>query len=89
MIAGRLEFRIQEEAKARIEAAAALAGQNVSDFARSAVLERAEAILRPQEQTLVPPDFFDALLRELDAPATTNERLTRAAREARKSIRRQ
>lgn len=33
--------------------------------------------------TLVPPDFFEALMAELDAPAEQNNRLAAAARRAR------
>ena len=42
----RFEFRVRPEDKARIEAAAALAHESASDFARAAAIERADAILR-------------------------------------------
>ncbi|MDN5859283.1 MAG: DUF1778 domain-containing protein [Pseudonocardia sp.] len=76
----RFEFRIPPEAKTRIEEAAALSGETASDFARQAAIARAEEILSRQTTTLVPPDFFDVLLRELDEPAEPNERLADAAR---------
>lgn len=76
----RFEFRLQAEAKTRIEEAAALSGETASDFARHAAIARAEEILSRQRVTLVPPDFFDALIRELDEPAEPNERLAEAAR---------
>lgn len=78
----RFEFRIQPDAKQRIEAAAALINESASDFARAAALNRADEILQRQEQTLVPPDFFDTLLRELDRPPARNDRLARAAKRA-------
>ncbi len=76
----RFEFRLQPEAKTRIEEAAALSGETASDFARQAAISRAEEILSRRAMTLVPPDFFDALMRELDQPAEPNERLAEAAR---------
>ncbi|HEX5497342.1 MAG TPA: DUF1778 domain-containing protein [Mycobacteriales bacterium] len=79
----RFEFRVQAEIKARIEAAAALEHESASDFARTAAIERADGVLRRSEATVVPPDFFDALLDALDAPIERNARLTAAARRAR------
>lgn len=79
----RFEFRVRPEVKARIEEAAALTHESASDFARAAAEARAEEILRRQEATLVPDDFFDALLAELDQPAERNARLSAAAQRAR------
>lgn len=81
--AARFEFRIPPEAKQRIEEAAALSGESASDFARRAAIARAEEILRRRERTMVPPDYFDALLRELDEAPVRNARLADAARRAR------
>lgn len=83
----RFEFRVRPEVKARIEAAAALAHESASDFAREAAVERAEAILRRDEVTLVPPGFFAALLAELDDLDEPNKRLAAAARRARGVLR--
>jgi len=74
----RFEFRVRPEDKARIEAAAALAHESSSDFARTAAIERADTILRRSEATVVSPDFFQALLDELDAPTEPNARLRAA-----------
>lgn len=82
----RFEFRVQPEAKSRIEAAAAMEHESTSDFARTAALERADHVLRRSEVTVVPPDFFDALLDALDAPVERNARLTAAARRAREVL---
>lgn len=79
----RFEFRVHPDAKSRIETAAALTHESASDFARTAALQRAEDILRRQEATLVPPDFFDALLTELDKPIERNERFSAAVHRAR------
>jgi uncharacterized protein (DUF1778 family) len=83
----RFEFRVRPEDKARIEAAAAIAHESASDFARAAAMERAEAVLHGQEVTLVPPDFFDALMDSLDRPAARNQRLSEAASRARELLR--
>ena len=83
----RFEFRVRPEDKARIEAAAAIAHESASDFARAAALERAEVVLRRQEVTLVPADFFDALMSSLDQPPVRNRRLSWAAKRARELLR--
>jgi uncharacterized protein (DUF1778 family) len=79
----RFEFRVHPDMKIRIEAAATLVHESASDFARAAAVARADEILGRQEATVVPPDFFEALLAELDRPVERNARLTRAARRAR------
>lgn len=80
----RLEFRIRLDRKSRIERAAALVHEPVSEFARSAAEERADRIIRESEAvTLVPPGFFDDLLDAFDAPAQANPALSRAADTAR------
>lgn len=83
----RLEVRVRPESKARIEWAAALVNAPVSEFVRSAVEERAERIVGEHEaQTRVPPEFFDALLSALDAPAQPSDALARGARRARRAL---
>jgi uncharacterized protein (DUF1778 family) len=85
----RFEFRVSPDVKARLENAAALMHQPVSDFARTAALERAEQVLREHERvTVVPSAFFDELLTALDQPAKPNEMLAAAAERARKHVRR-
>ncbi len=79
----RFEFRVAPDVKERIEAAAALAQEPASDFVRAAAVERAEAVLRRSEVTLVPPDFFDLLTNQLAAPDEPDPRFAQAARRAR------
>lgn len=74
----RFEFRVDPDSKNDIEKAAAVSGESASDFARRAAVERAQAVLAQQRVTVVPSDFFDDLMAELDAPLKPNER-TRAA----------
>jgi uncharacterized protein (DUF1778 family) len=81
--ATRLEFRIRPEAKQRIQQAADLLALPVGDFVRSAAEIRAEQVIRNNASTLVPVDFFDALLRALDQSARPNAALKRAARRRR------
>jgi uncharacterized protein (DUF1778 family) len=79
--AARFEFRLRPDVKERIEHAASLVHQTASDFARTAVEERAELVLREHAvMTTVPGEFFDALLVALDEPARPSEALRAAAR---------
>ncbi|ONH33604.1 hypothetical protein BL253_00870 [Pseudofrankia asymbiotica] len=61
--------------------AASPANETVSDFARTAVEERAAAIIREHDLvTRASPDFFDDLLAALDAPpAEPNDALSLGA----------
>ncbi|MEV7218170.1 DUF1778 domain-containing protein [Kitasatospora cineracea] len=86
MRTARFEFRLQPDAKARIETAAALTDESASDFARTAAVERAEAVLRAHQTTVVPQDYFDRLLAALDEPGERNEALAHAAKRARDMI---
>lgn len=83
----RLEFRIRPERKSRIERAAELVHEPVSEFARTAAEEKAERVIREHEATTtVPADFFDHLLDALDAAPRANAALARAAQQARETI---
>lgn len=83
----RLEFRVRPERKERIERAAELMHEPVSEFARTAAEEKAERVIREHEATTtVPTAFFDDLLDALDAPARANAALTRAAKQARETL---
>ncbi len=85
--AARFEFRLRPDAKQRIERAAQLVHESASDFARSAVEERAEQILREHDLlTTVPGSFFDELLAALDRPPVGNDALARAARRSRQIV---
>lgn len=83
----RLEFRVRPERKSRIERAAELVHEPVSEFARTAAEEKAERVIREHEATTtVPAEFFDELLDALDAAPRANAALARAARQARETI---
>lgn len=88
MRTARFEFRLDPDAKERIETAAELAEESTSDFARRAVVERASDVLRAHQATVVPQSYFSELLAALDQPDERNETLTRAAERARDLIKR-
>jgi uncharacterized protein (DUF1778 family) len=84
----RLEFRIRSDTKRRIEHAASLVGESVSDFARSASEQRAEQVLLDNDAiTIVPADFFDQLMDALEDEPMPNAPLARAASRARDAAR--
>lgn len=86
----RMEFRLADESKARMERAAEIVQVPLSDFVRSAAEERTEQILRDHDATLtVPAAFFDELFAALDAPAQVNENLAAAFRRRRDLVTRQ
>lgn len=86
----RLEFRLPDESKARMERAAEIARVPLSDFVRTAAEERTEEILREHEATVtVPAAFFDDLLAALDTPAKANKNLAKAFRRSRELVTRQ
>jgi uncharacterized protein (DUF1778 family) len=72
----RIESRVPPEARARIEQAAAMAG--VSSFMVDAAVERADELIAQETMTIVPADYFDALLAALDEPDPA-PRLAKAA----------
>lgn len=75
----RLEFRLPDDSKARMERAAEISRVPLSDFVRTAAEERADEILRAHDATItVPSAFFDELLAELDQPAEPNAALKAA-----------
>jgi uncharacterized protein (DUF1778 family) len=77
----RLEARLSSEQRAQIEHGAALAGESVSSFVVVAAVDRAKAIVHERTTTVVPDEYFDALISALDEPAAA-PRLQRAARAA-------
>jgi len=62
----RVEMRLSHHDRTQIERAAERLDENVSDFTRSAALERASRILGRSDQTLMDAQQFDALVTSLD-----------------------
>lgn len=80
----RLEFRVRPDRKSRIERAAELVHEPVSEFARTAAEEKADRIIREYEATTtVPAEFFDEMVDAFDAPQRPNAALAQAADRAR------
>lgn len=82
----RIEARLSPDERVRIERAAATAGSSVSAFVVEAAVERADAVLAAATTTLVPAEYFDALLAALDEPDAAL-RLAAAARRAQRDAR--
>lgn len=77
----RLEVRMTPEEKSRLEYAAALTSVPVSEFVRSAVEEHLEKVLLKHEaRTVVPAEYFDALIASLDEPDVVNPAIVAAGR---------
>ena len=56
---------------------------------RAAAEQRADEVLREHDAvTIVPVDYFDQLISALDEPPRANPALARAAKRARRSVRR-
>ncbi|MDQ2836474.1 MAG: DUF1778 domain-containing protein [Actinomycetota bacterium] len=77
----RIELRVDPDVKSRIEQAATFGETSISSFVLTAAQERADEVIR--QHTVVPADFFDALIAELDEPATVNDAVTRAVQRSR------
>lgn len=75
----RIEIRLRPEQRREVEQASSLLQMTTSDFIREAVAIRAEEVLAEEAATLVPPDFFDALVAALDEPPRANPTLAAAA----------
>ncbi len=82
----RVESRVSPEERARIEQAAAMAGMSVSSFMVGAAVDRADELITEYTTTIVPADYFDALLATLDEPDPA-PRLAKAAADLRRSRR--
>jgi uncharacterized protein (DUF1778 family) len=81
-IATRLNFRVRPETEQRLRSAAAASNQSLTDFVISAAEERADEVLA--SHTLVPAEYFDALLEALDQPPQPNEALSKAVGQRRR-----
>jgi len=82
----RLEARLSPDDRKRIEQAASATGVSVSAFMVDAAVERADEIIAAATTTVVPADYFDALLVALDEPESA-PRLAKAAKRSRRSAR--
>ncbi|MHB8295844.1 MAG: type II toxin -antitoxin system TacA 1-like antitoxin [Acidimicrobiales bacterium] len=65
----RLEARVAASDVQRIRRAAEAQRVSVAAFVVAAARARADQVLAQDTETVVPAEYFDRLLRELDAPA--------------------
>ncbi|MEU8136515.1 DUF1778 domain-containing protein [Streptodolium elevatio] len=82
----RLEMRIAPQDKELIERAARASRVTISAFVLQVTRQAAEDVLRRDQVTVVPPDFYEAMIASLEAPAERNEPLAEAARRSREVL---
>lgn len=83
----RLEFRLRQESRERIEHAAKLVDESASDFVRTAAERRAEQVLLERDAvTPVPAAFFDQLISALDEEPRPSPALASAGDRARRVV---
>jgi len=75
----RVDFRLTRQAKAAIEEAAELSGQNLSDFAVSTLLEKANQILHAKRMRSLSERDARIFLKLLDSAPKPNKALREAA----------
>jgi uncharacterized protein (DUF1778 family) len=75
----RVDFRLTQQAKAVIEEAAALAGQSLSDFAVSTLLEKANQVLNAKRHRSLSERDARTFLKLLDSAPKPNQALREAA----------
>jgi uncharacterized protein (DUF1778 family) len=79
----RLEMRVPPDRAELIRRAAAARGESVTGFVLQAATRAAEEELAIERETLVPSEFFDDLLRALDATEQVPGELADLARRPR------
>ena len=75
---GRITLRLRQSAKRKIERAASLEGESVSQFVRTSALERADRTLHEHGLVALDPQDFDAFCKALDRPVAFNKALREA-----------
>lgn len=83
----RLEVRIPVEIKELIEQAARAVEATTTGFVLHAARQAAEEVMRRDQVTVVPPDFYEAMMASLAEPAEPNDALVEAARRSREIVR--
>jgi uncharacterized protein (DUF1778 family) len=83
---GRLEARVTDEQKSRIQRAADLSGRTLTDFAVSALMEVAERTIREHEVMVLSERDSRVVFDALFNPPEPNEALLRAARRYRELV---
>jgi uncharacterized protein (DUF1778 family) len=83
----RMNFRLSPEIKERVARAAAITGQELTDFAVSTLSERADEILGRHESLLLTSKDYEFFLGALDEDRVTSERSRAAAERYRRGRR--
>jgi uncharacterized protein (DUF1778 family) len=83
----RLEIRLPVEVKKMIERAASTCHQTMSSFILQTMRQAAEDVMRRDRVTVVPPDFYEAMMASLATPEEPDKALADAARRRREIIR--
>lgn len=84
--AARLNFRLPDEIKKRIENAALVSGVTVTDFAISALAQTAEKVLEEHHTRTLSNRDRDVFLKLLESPPKPNEALKKAVKEYKKRV---
>jgi uncharacterized protein (DUF1778 family) len=84
----RLNFRLSKEIKDRVVKAATITGQALTDFAVSAISERADEILSRHNKIMLDKEEYDFFLQVLSEDREPSERSRAAAERYRKGQRR-
>ncbi len=77
----RMNFRLSPEVKARIVRAAALAGQDLTEFAVAALSEKADETIEKHESVFSADADYDYFLRSLESDSTESTEKSEAAAE--------
>jgi uncharacterized protein (DUF1778 family) len=77
----KLDLRLSREAKARLNAAAALRHQSVSQFVLESALGRADETLAERQRFTLDVEQWTAFMAALDAPSRPAPRLERLFRD--------
>lgn len=83
----RVEARVSPDQRHRIERAASFSGESMSSFMVTAAVARADEVIAAQTSTMVPAEYFDALLAALDESPEPSPNLAAAAKRARRQRR--
>jgi uncharacterized protein (DUF1778 family) len=75
----RIEVRTDPEHEALLKEAASLTDQTLTGFILDAASRRAEEVIAQKSSTVVPSEFFDALLTALEQPPESNAAQRHAA----------
>jgi len=83
----RMHFRLDPKIKERVSRAAAITGQGLTDFAVSALIERADEILERYESVLLNDEEYQFFLNALDDTRKPSRRSRTAAARYRRGSR--